>query len=117
MERETTQIDTVTADTINNTRNTVSTNNHGNSSSLKPLPTQSEIQTWIVNYVAELLEVSSNKIDVTIPFDRYGLDSSAAVGLAGDLEDWLERELDPTLLYDYPTIDSLTQQLIVELSD
>ena len=102
---------------MKNTVNQVSTNNPSNSSSVKQLPTQSEIQTWIVNYIAELLEVKPNKIDVTIPFDRYGLDSSAAVGLAGDLEDWLERELDPTLLYDYPTIDSLTQQLIVELSD
>lgn len=83
--------------------------------SVKKLPTQKEIQTWIVNYVAELLEVKPNKIDVTIPFDRYGLDSSAAVGLAGDLETWLEQELDPTLLYDYPTIESLTQYLVEEL--
>lgn len=85
--------------------------------SVKQLPSQNEIQTWVVNYVAELLEVKPDKIDVTIPFDRYGLDSSAAVGLAGDLEDWLERELDPTLLYDYPTIKSLTQHLVEELSN
>lgn len=85
--------------------------------SLKQLPTQIEIQTWIVNYLAELLEVKPNKIDVTIPFDRYRLDSSAAVGLAGDLETWLERELDPTLLYDYPTIKALTQHLVESLSD
>ena len=89
-------------------------NDHG---SIKRLPSKSEIETWIVNYVAELLEVEPNKIDVTIPFDRYGLDSSAAVGLAGDLEDWLERELDPTMVYDYPTIKSLTQHLIEFLSD
>ncbi len=87
------------------------------STTVKKLPTQREIQTWIVNYVAELLEVNPNRIDVTIPFDRYGLDSSAAVGLAGDLEDWLDRELDPTLLYDYPTIKTLTQHLIESLSD
>lgn len=84
---------------------------------VKPLPTQIEIQTWIVNYIAELLEVKPKKIDVTIPFDRYGLDSSAAVGLAGDLETWLERELDPTLLYDYPTIESLTQHLVKSFAD
>ena len=87
------------------------------STSVKKLPIQREIQTWIVNYVAELLEVNPDRIDVTIPFDRYGLDSSAAVGLAGDLEDWLERELDPTLLYDYPTIEALTQHLVESLSD
>ncbi|MDJ0592500.1 MAG: acyl carrier protein [Pleurocapsa sp. MO_226.B13] len=84
---------------------------------IKQLPSQREIQNWIVNYVAELLEVQPNKIDVTIPFDRYRLDSSAAVGLAGDLEDWLERELDPTLLYDYPTIESLTKHLVEDLEE
>ncbi len=84
---------------------------------VKKLPTQIEIQTWIVNYVAELLEVKPDRIDVTIPFDRYRLDSSAAVGLAGDLEDWLDRELDPTLLYEYPTIEKLTQHLVESLSD
>ncbi|MGL6343991.1 MAG: acyl carrier protein [Waterburya sp.] len=81
------------------------------------LPSKLDIQTWIVNYVAELLEVKPEKIDTAIAFDRYGLDSSAAVGLAGDLEDWLERELDPTLLYDYPTIESLSEHLVEYLSD
>jgi acyl carrier protein len=88
-----------------------------NQSNANQLPSKSEIETWIVDYVAELLEVEPSKIDVTIPFDRYGLDSSAAVGLAGDLEDWLERELDPTMVYDYPSIDSLTQYLTESLFD
>ena len=88
-----------------------------NIESIKQFPSQAKIQTWICNYVADLLEVDVSKIDVTIPFDRYGLDSSAAVGLAGDLEDYLEEELDPTLLYDYPTIESLTNHLVEELSD
>ena len=83
----------------------------------KKLPTQREIQNWIVNYVAEILEVNPNRIDVTIPFDRYGLDSSAAVGLSGDLETWLDRELDPTLLYQYFTIEALTQHLVESLSN
>ena len=82
---------------------------------LKQMPTAAEIQDWIVSYVADLLEVDSDEIDVTIPFDRYGLDSSAAVGMTGDLEEWLERDLDPTLLYDYPTIEALVQHLSSQL--
>ena len=81
----------------------------------KKLPTAAEIQDWLVSYVAELLEVDSEEIDVTIPFDRYGLDSSAAVGLTGDLEDWLGKEVDPTLLYDYPTVEALVQHLSLQL--
>lgn len=79
-------------------------------------PTTTEIQAWIVAYVADLLEVDSDEVDVTIPFDRYGLDSSAAVGMTGDLEDWLETDIDPTVLYDYPTIEALVQHLSSELT-
>jgi acyl carrier protein len=77
--------------------------------------TAAEIQAWVVSYLAELLEVSSDEVNVSIPFDRYGLDSSVAVGLTGDLEDWLGTKLDPTLLYDYPTIESLSRHLADEL--
>ncbi len=70
-----------------------------------------EIQDWTVAYIADLLEIDPDEIDTALPFDRYGLDSTAAVGLTGDLEDWLGIEIDPTLLYDYPTIDSLAKYL------
>ncbi|MEB3357148.1 MAG: acyl carrier protein [Synechococcales bacterium] len=74
-----------------------------------------EIQTWIINYLAELLEVDPDEIDPTVPFDCYGLDSAVAVGMTGDLEDWLGQRLDPTLLYDYPTVESFAQHLSEEL--
>ena len=64
-------------------------------------------------YLSDLLEFSADEIEIDVPFDTYGLDSSAAVGLTGDLEDWLGQEIDPTLLYDYPTVESLA----VHLSD
>ena len=73
--------------------------------------TVKEIKNWCVSYIAEILEVASNEIDTTVPFDRYGLDSSAAITLTGDLEEWSGLELDPTLMYDYPTIDTLAEYL------
>ncbi len=82
----------------------------------KEIPTKKDIEAWIVSYIADLLEVDSEDIDTTIPFDRYGLDSSAAVGMTGDLEDWLGYEIDPTLIYDYPTIEALVQHLSSELA-
>jgi len=103
MKIENKEIDTTMAD-VKNDRATV-----------KKLPTQIEIQNYIVNYLAELLEVKPNSIDVTITFDRYGLDSSAVLELAGELQTWLGQELDPTLFYNYPTVQALSQQLIEEL--
>ena len=73
--------------------------------------TIAEIKAWIVSYVAELLEVKTEAVDVTISFDRYGLDSSAAFALTGELEDWLGCEIDPTDIYDYPTIEALSEHL------
>jgi acyl carrier protein len=79
-------------------------------------PSELEIQDWIVDYLAEILEIDAEEIDITISFDRYGLDSSAAVGLTGALADWLNKEIDPTLLYDYPTVEALVQYLSADLS-
>lgn len=82
-------------------------NPKGESKGRSPL----EIQEWIVAYIAELLEVDPEEVDITVPFDTYGLDSSAAVVLTGDLENWLETEIEPTLLYDYPTVEALVRHL------
>lgn len=82
---------------------------------LKEPPTVAEIEEWIVSYLADILEIEPDEIDSTIPFDCYGLDSTVVVGLTGDLEDWLEHKLDPTLLYNYPTIQALVQHLADEI--
>ena len=111
MEIESIQIDPISTEVESDCP---SRSNKADRASIKKLPTERAIQNWIVNYVAELLEVDPENIDVNIPFDRYGLDSSAAVELSGDLEDWLGRELDPTLLYDYPTFEALAKHLSEE---
>lgn len=82
----------------------------------KKLPTQIEIQNWIVDNIAKLVEKEPDRIDITVPFDRYGLDSVSAYELTGNLETWLEREVDPTIMYNYPTIESMTLHLIEELN-
>jgi len=78
-------------------------------------PRAAEIQAWLVSHLATVLEVDPAQVDVTTPFDRYGLDSVAAIGLTGDLEEWLGYDLDPTLLYDYPTIETVSRHLAEEI--
>ncbi|MBD2676940.1 MULTISPECIES: acyl carrier protein [Nostoc] len=73
--------------------------------------TAAKVQEWLVNYLSNLLEVAPDQIDVKKPFERYGLDSSAAVFLSGDLGDWLGQELDPTLIYNYSTIATLANHI------
>lgn len=77
----------------------------------KPLPSAAEIKAWLVHYIAEIVQMEPEEIDPTIPFERYGIDSEDGVILSGDLEDWLGYDLDPTLIFDYPTPESLVEYI------
>jgi len=74
-----------------------------------------EIKAWLIAYMAELTDMDGDDIDANLPFDSYDLDSSAAVGMTVDLEAWLGRQLDPTLLYEFPTINTLAKHLAEEV--
>jgi len=73
--------------------------------------TQSEVREWMITYLSQLLGLAKQEIDSARSFELYGLDSSAAVGLSGDLEDLLGAKFDTSLVYDYPTIDALVEHL------
>jgi len=77
----------------------------------KKSPEAASIEAWLVAKVAETLGINPAEIDVREPFASLGVDSAQAVGLAGDLEEWLGRKLPATLVYDYPTIESLAHHL------
>jgi acyl carrier protein len=70
-----------------------------------------EVKQWLKALLGDLLGVSADKIDVHAPFDRYGLDSSTAISVTVELEEFLGCDLEPTLLYKYPTIAELAQHL------
>lgn len=73
---------------------------------------QVEIREWLISYLCDLLEIDPGEIDTREPLASYGLDSSGAVGLIADLGSWLDRRLEPELLYSHPTIDALTRHLV-----
>jgi acyl carrier protein len=70
-----------------------------------PVPrTAAEIEAWLANHIAIALEMAPSDVVPCEEFTSYGLDSRTAVSLAGELETWLDREVPPTLVWDYPTI-------------
>jgi len=75
------------------------------------------IQSWLITHLAEQVGIAPQDIDVHKSFTEYGLDSIVGVSLAGDLEDWLGLVLSPTLLWDYPTIETLAWYLAEEIKD
>jgi acyl carrier protein len=73
--------------------------------------TAQAISDWLAGYLARCLAVSLDDIDVQLPFDCYGLDSRKAAILVSDLADWLGRDLDLNVIYDYGTIAELSVYL------
>ena len=69
------------------------------------------IQAWLVSKLSERLGIEPQEIDIREPFASYGLGSTEAVSLAGELADWLGRKLSPALAYEYPTIETLARHL------
>ncbi|ACR12812.1 acyl carrier protein TtuC [Teredinibacter turnerae] len=55
---------------------------------LEPTITAEDVQQWLAEYIADVLEISESAIDFDTPFHQFGLDSSAVVGLVADLSEW-----------------------------
>ena len=72
---------------------------------------RAEIERWLIEYLAFLLDEKPETVDVRLSFESHGIDSAAAVSLVADLEDWLALELDPTIVYDYPNVAQLAGYL------
>lgn len=75
------------------------------------IKTKKQISNWLISYTSQLVEMKPEDIIPSLPFESYGIDSTGAVGLSGDLSNWLGRPLDANLIYDHPTIDALSQYL------
>ena len=75
------------------------------------IPAADAIRAWLVSKLSERLDVGAQEIDVREPFSSYGLGSTEAVSLAGELTGWLGRKLSPALVYEYPTIEALARYL------
>lgn len=69
------------------------------------------ISTWLVEYLAKILDVSPSDIDRGTPFGEYGLDSAGAAGLSADLGQWLGTSVKESAAFDYPTIHLLSEYL------
>ncbi len=73
--------------------------------------TEDVIQAWLLAKLAERLGIEPHDIDTREPLASYGLGSTEAVSLAGELADWLGRDLSAALVYEHPTIEALARHL------
>jgi acyl carrier protein len=80
------------------------------------IPGEQEIGDWLAGYVGELLARPAAQIDRDTAFDCFGLDSATAIGITGELEEWLGISIDPGAAEDYPTIRLLGRHLAARVA-
>lgn len=68
-----------------------------------------QISSWLTDYISKVAQIPLQETLPDREFTSFGIDSSAAVGLSVDLGDWAGIEIDPTLVYDYPTIELISE--------
>jgi acyl carrier protein len=75
-----------------------------------------DLQRFLIVELATRIEVDAQLIDPRQPFERYGVDSLNALRLSSELEARIGCRLPATLVWDYPTIESLARYLAYELN-
>lgn len=70
------------------------------------------VRDWLVNKIAVELGVPAQNVRTDEEFANLGLGSRQAILITGELEEFLDcGDLDPSLLWDYPTIEKLARHL------
>ncbi|MGY0497488.1 acyl carrier protein [Nocardia sp. FBN12] len=73
-------------------------------------------EDWLIERVADYTERAPHQVDPTIPLAELGMDSVSAVALCGEIEDRWMLDIDPTLVFEYPTIAAIATYLTAEIS-
>ncbi|MFI6311322.1 polyketide synthase Pks13 [Nocardia fusca] len=71
-----------------------------------------ELQEWLRRWVAEATGQSIDKITVDRPMEEFGLASRDALALGGEIEELTGVVLNPTVVYQHPTIASLADVIV-----
>lgn len=78
--------------------------------------THYELSSTITQLLSKELKIAEDLVQRNMPMTQYGLDSIAALTIAGELEDKFDIVLPSTLLWDCPTVDALAVYLRDTLS-
>ncbi len=92
---------------------------HGSPPTTSPgrsVPTAAEIRDWLVAKLSVAGRVPAAEVRTDAPLVSMGLDSMQFVVLVGELEDRLGCRFADNPLFDYPTIDALSDFLAERLA-
>lgn len=81
------------------------------------LPAVEDIQEWLALQISEQIGADPDEIDVRKPFSSYGLTSMQATAIALMGQQQFEVALSPLMMWNFPTIESLSQFVMRELAE
>jgi len=72
------------------------------------------VESWLVEKIAARTGMERAEVDPERYFDEFELDSTEALVLAGELEEWLGFDVAPTALWYFPTVGKLAEHIAAE---
>jgi acyl carrier protein len=76
-----------------------------------------QILRWLTARLALYLEVPAAAIEPTRPLAEMGVDSVHAVSLVGDVEAHFDIDVDPTMIFDYPTLSRIADYIATAIAE
>ncbi|TPG83202.1 acyl carrier protein [Pseudomonas mandelii] len=70
-----------------------------------------ELSRWLATRIADYVNLPLDAIEPDVPLSEYGLDSVYALTLVGEVGTHLGMAVDPTVIWDFPTLRTLAQAL------
>ncbi len=77
----------------------------------------SDTRSWMIQWLIARAGVDPVDVDTEKPFANYGLDSMTAVEMSGEIEDWSGVELTPIVVWNYPTVATLSEFVTDQIVD
>jgi acyl carrier protein len=71
--------------------------------------TKENISTWLKTKIAEEAGVKEAEINGSESFESFQLDSLSMVSLSYDLENFTGKTIEPTVFWEYNSIDKLSE--------
>ena len=75
------------------------------------------VESWLAGRVDLAVGHDADSFTADTPLAELGLDSVYALTLCGDIEDEFALEVDPTIVWDYPTIRQLAGGISERLAE
>ncbi len=71
-----------------------------------------DTKAWLVKLFSDELKIAPEELETDEPFQDYGVDSIILAQLLQQMNQALKEDLDPSVLYEHPTIDAFAEWLV-----